>query len=49
MIYLGDIFIFNKTLEKCKKYIHFILIILNKPTYISTYIKVFSTVKKSII
>ncbi len=28
IVYLNDIFIFNKALEKYKKYIHFILIIL---------------------
>ncbi len=30
VVYLNDIFIFNKTLEKHKKYIHFILIILKQ-------------------
>src|SRR6266566_9447015 len=30
MVYLNDIFIFNKTLEKYKEYIYFILIVLKQ-------------------
>src|SRR6266699_6027976 len=42
IIYLDDIFIFNKTLEKYKEYIHFILTILEQANlYINIYKNIF--------
>ncbi len=42
MVYLDNIFIFNKTLEKHKKYIYFILTILEQTNlYINIYKNIF--------
>ncbi len=41
IIYLNDIFIFNKTLEKYKKYIYFILITLEQ---INLYINIYKSI-----
>ncbi len=42
IVYLDNIFIFNKTLEKYKKYIHFILITLEQTNlYINIYKSIF--------
>ncbi len=46
IVYLNDIFIFNKILEEYKKYIYFILIILKQPNlYINTYKSTFYSQK----
>jgi len=42
IIYLDNIFIFSKTLEKYKEYIHFILIVLKQANlYINIYKSIF--------
>ncbi len=42
IVYLDDIFIFNKTLEKYKKYIYFILTTLEQANlYINMYKNIF--------
>ncbi len=41
VVYLDDIFIFNKTLEKYKKHIYFILITLEQ---INLYINVYKSI-----
>ena len=42
IIYLDNIFIFSKTLEKYKEYIHFILIVLTQANlYINIYKNIF--------
>ncbi len=46
IIYLDNIFIFNKTLEKYKKHIYFILIILEQTNlYINMYKSIFYSQK----
>ena len=42
MVYLNDIFIFNKTLKKCKEYIYFVLTTLKRTNlYINAYKSIF--------
>ena len=41
IVYLNDIFIFNKTLKKHKEYIHFILITLKQ---INLYINIYKSI-----
>src|SRR6266566_10069650 len=42
VVYLDDILVFNKTLEKHKEYIHFILIVLERTNlYINIYKSIF--------
>ncbi len=42
MVYLDDIFIFNKTLEEYKEYIHFVLIALKQADlYVNIYKSIF--------
>ncbi len=42
VVYLDDIFIFNKTLEEYKKYIYFILIVLKQANlYVNIYKNIF--------
>ena len=42
IVYLDDIFIFNKTLKEYKKYIHFILTVLKQANlYINIYKSIF--------
>ncbi len=46
VVYLDDIFIFNKTLKKYKKYIYFILTILKQTNlYINMYKSIFYSQK----